>query len=79
MLSISAYYIFGLPLGVLLAFNFHYGLRGMWISLALALAYCAVVGTWLSLQTDWNVEVVKVQERLKEEDKMRRDSEGFAA
>ena len=79
MLSISAYYIFGLPLGILLAFKLHYGLRGMWISLTFALAYCGVVGTWLSLRTVWNVEVQKVQERLEEEDKRRRDSGVSAA
>jgi MATE family multidrug resistance protein len=71
MLTMTAYYIFGLPLGVLFAFKLQYGLHGMWISLTLALAYCAVIGTWLAVRTDWNREVQKVQDRLKEEDKRR--------
>ena len=78
MLSISAYYILGLPLGVFLAFRLHYGLHGMWISLTFALACCGVIGTWISLRADWNVEVQKVQERLKEEDKRRKGLERSA-
>jgi len=78
MLSICAYYILGLPLGVFLAFKLQYGLRGMWMSLTFALACCGVIGTWISLRADWNVEVQKVQDRLKEEDKRHRSLESSA-
>jgi MATE family multidrug resistance protein len=72
MLSLSGYYIFGIPLGVFFAFKLQYGLQGLWMGLTLALVYCAVLGTWLCLRTDWDREVQKVQDRLREEDKRRK-------
>jgi len=43
------------------------------------MVYLAVVGTYLSLKTDWPWEVKKVEERVEEEErkKKRRDEEGL--
>jgi MATE family multidrug resistance protein len=72
MLSLSGYYIFGIPLGVFFAFKLQYGLHGLWMGLTFSLIYCAVLGTWLCVRTDWDREVQKVRDRLREEDKKRR-------
>ncbi|KAF4616349.1 hypothetical protein D9613_008614 [Agrocybe pediades] len=72
LLNLSAYYIFGIPLGVYLAFSHHMKLHGLWIGLTFSLIYSALIGTWICLRTDWDKEVHKVAERLKEEDKARR-------
>jgi len=72
MLSISGYYVFGIPLGIFFAFKLHYGLHGLWTGLTLALIYCSVLETWFCVRTDWEMEVQKVQDRLKEEDKIRK-------
>jgi len=50
-------------------------LHGLWIGLTFSLVYSAVIGTIVCLRTDWNHEVVKVAERLKEEDKKRREED----
>jgi len=54
------------------------GLDGIWIGLSAAVVYQAVVGMYLSLKTDWHWEVKKVEERVKEEERLkkRRDEEG---
>jgi MATE family multidrug resistance protein len=71
MLSLSGYYIFGIPLGFFFTFKLQYGLHGLWMGLTFSLVYCAAFGTWFCVRTDWDREVQKVQDRLKEEDKMR--------
>ncbi|PPQ95399.1 hypothetical protein CVT26_008245 [Gymnopilus dilepis] len=71
----SAYYIFGIPLGVYLAFSKHYDLDGLWLGLTFSLVYCAVIGTWVCLRTDWDSQVRKVLQRLKEEDRRRVEDE----
>ncbi|KAG7092076.1 hypothetical protein E1B28_008455 [Marasmius oreades] len=66
-LNISAYYIFGIPLGALLAFKWSLGLQGLWIGITLALVICSFIGVLLSVVTpDWNKEVIKVMTRLQE-------------
>ncbi|KAF5364360.1 hypothetical protein D9756_001113 [Leucocoprinus leucothites] len=67
VLTFSAYYIVGIPVGMLLAFKYHMRLYGIWIGLALSLLYCGVFGIWLAVRTDWQHEVDKVQNRLEEE------------
>ncbi|KAF7761744.1 hypothetical protein Agabi119p4_9736 [Agaricus bisporus var. burnettii] len=64
VLNLSAYYVIGIPLGMLLAFKYNMGLHGLWYGLTVSLVYCAVAGTWLALKTDWQHQVDKVQRRL---------------
>ncbi|KAF5361082.1 hypothetical protein D9756_004872 [Leucocoprinus leucothites] len=72
VLNLSAYYIIGIPLGMLLAFKYKMDLHGIWIGLTVSLVYCAVLGTWLALTTDWERQVDKVQKRLEAEREMDR-------
>lgn len=58
-----------------LAFSQHFGLHGLWLGLTFSLVYCAVSGTWICLRTDWDRQVYKVMQRLKEEDKRRAEDE----
>lgn len=58
----------GLPFGMWLTFGWGMGLHGLWIGLTVSLIYCALIGTWLCLRTDWNREVWKVIKR-QEQDK----------
>ncbi|KAL1941520.1 hypothetical protein VTO73DRAFT_6959 [Trametes versicolor] len=64
LLNLSAYYVVGIPFGIWLAFWKGMDLHGLWIGLTVSLVYCAAVGVWLCLQTDWNRQVEKVRIRL---------------
>jgi len=71
LLNLSAYYIIGIPFGAWLAFNWDFGLDGLWIGLTVSLVYCAVFGTLLCVRTDWDHEVRKVVARINAESKAR--------
>lgn len=64
--TLSAYYVLGIPLGLYLAFDpsIKMGLYGIWIGLTASLIYSAVIGCWLCLRTDWDEEVRRVRASL---------------
>lgn len=64
LLNLSAYYIIGIPFGMLLTFKYHYQLLGLWIGLCIALAYSGIVGLWYVWRTDWVKDVERTRERL---------------
>ncbi|KAJ3829600.1 multidrug/Oligosaccharidyl-lipid/Polysaccharide flippase [Lentinula raphanica] len=78
ILNISAYYVFGIPFGVYLAFSSstHMGLSGLWVGLTVALVYCASFGVIMSVWTpDWDKEVEKVEKRVEREGERERERE----
>ncbi|KDQ06320.1 hypothetical protein BOTBODRAFT_39663 [Botryobasidium botryosum FD-172 SS1] len=64
VLNVTAYYVVGIPFGLLLTFHFKMGLSGIWIGISVALAYAAFIGVWLLLRTDWEQEVMRARERI---------------
>ncbi|KAB5592883.1 MATE efflux family protein [Ceratobasidium theobromae] len=69
LVNVTAYYVIGIPLGVYLAFWWDMKLQGLWIGLASALFYSAVVSAYVVLRTDWAKEVLRVRARLEEDGK----------
>ncbi|KAG6855871.1 hypothetical protein H0H87_009825 [Tephrocybe sp. NHM501043] len=61
----------GMPIGYWLAFPRNLGLTGLWIGCTVALVYCSVIGTALCFMTDWDEEVLKVERRLAEDQRLR--------
>ncbi|KAH9477940.1 putative transporter C4B3.13 [Psilocybe cubensis] len=66
LLNLSAYYVFGIPLGIYLTFWHDMGLHGLWIGLTFSLVYCALCETYIVLRTDWDREVGRAQRRVKD-------------
>ncbi|KAG1729548.1 mate-domain-containing protein [Suillus lakei] len=76
LLSLSAYYVIGIPIGIWLAFKRDMGLAGLWVGLTLALVYCSAWGTYLCITADWQKEMKKVLDRLAVESKNTNQVEG---
>ncbi|OCH87072.1 MATE efflux family protein [Obba rivulosa] len=74
LLNLSAYYVIGIPFGIWLTFKRHMQLHGLWIGLTISLVYCATVGVWICLRTNWEREVQKVRDRLVAEAQHYKDS-----
>ncbi|ELU44319.1 multidrug/Oligosaccharidyl-lipid/Polysaccharide flippase [Rhizoctonia solani AG-1 IA] len=78
LVNVTAYYVVGIPLGIYLAFWWNMELRGLWIGLATALFYSAVVSAYVILRTNWSKEVLRVRARLEEDGKLPHESEHIA-
>ncbi|GBE87674.1 Uncharacterized transporter [Sparassis crispa] len=78
LLNLTAYYVIGIPFGIWLTFKHGLQLHGLWIGLTVSLVYCATVGVWICVRTDWDREVEKVRIRLAADQKRhhREDAEG---
>lgn len=61
----SSYYVLGIPLGLVLAFHFGFGLAGLWIGLSTALASIAAIGSFIGIiSVDWEIEVERARRRV---------------
>ncbi|KAG0010200.1 hypothetical protein BGZ80_001692 [Entomortierella chlamydospora] len=62
-LNLIAYYLVAFPLGYLLAFHFHWGLKGLWSALCVALWMVGLGELWVIIKTNWPAEVIKCKIR----------------
>ncbi|KAH7325381.1 multidrug/Oligosaccharidyl-lipid/Polysaccharide flippase [Rhizoctonia solani] len=72
LITLTTFYVIGIPLGFYLAFSWNMSLYGLWIGLACALCYSAAVSTYVILRTDWVKEALYIGNRV-EADKRSRD------
>ncbi|CAH1758847.1 10310_t:CDS:2 [Entrophospora sp. SA101] len=63
-LNLPVYYLIAFPVGTLLAFKYHWGLKGLWFGLAIASLSVGVGIIIAILCTDWQYEVEKVKLRI---------------
>ncbi|KAF7727340.1 hypothetical protein EC973_007649 [Apophysomyces ossiformis] len=67
-INIFAYYIVAMPIAICLTFPLGWGLVGIWTGLSIAL-FLAALGECIFLyNVDWDAEVAKTQDRVKEEE-----------
>ena len=68
ILNVTGYYVFGLPLAIVLTFKFQIGLPGMWYSLVAVLFAICIVLTVIIIRTDWNIEAKKAHDLVGNDD-----------
>lgn len=57
VVNLGAYYLFGIPAGVILAFVYHFGGKGLWSGITLAVFAQALLLLIVTLLTNWEKEV----------------------
>ncbi|XP_050218411.1 protein DETOXIFICATION 16-like isoform X2 [Mercurialis annua] len=64
MINLGAYYLIGIPCSILLAFVYHFGGKGLWTGLIVAL-FVQVIGlSTVTLSTNWEKEAKKASDRV---------------
>ncbi|XP_075093701.1 protein DETOXIFICATION 16-like [Nicotiana tabacum] len=67
IVNLGAYYLFGIPAGVILAFVYHFGGKGLWLGITLALFAQALLLLIVTLQTNWEKQAKKAADRVTSE------------
>ncbi|KAL7246545.1 hypothetical protein ACSBR2_001606 [Camellia fascicularis] len=62
--NLGAYYLIGIPVGVLLAFVYHTGGKGLWVGIIVALFSQALFLSIITLCTSWEKEANKASDRV---------------
>ncbi|XP_050373346.1 protein DETOXIFICATION 16-like [Argentina anserina] len=62
--NLGAYYLIGIPTGLVFAFGLHIGGKGLWIGIVLALFVQAISLAIIVMCTDWEKEVKKASDRV---------------
>ncbi|KAM3336815.1 protein DETOXIFICATION 16-like isoform X1 [Capsicum galapagoense] len=64
VVNLGAYYLFGIPAGVILAFVCHFGGKGLWLRITLALFAQAALLLIVTLRTNWEKQAKKAADRV---------------
>ncbi|KAL9275260.1 DETOXIFICATION 24-like protein [Drosera capensis] len=64
VVNICTYYLIGIPIGLVLDYVFHYGIKGIWIGMLCGIVTQTIVLCYMTWKTDWDGEVNKAAERL---------------
>ncbi|XP_074314860.1 protein DETOXIFICATION 30-like [Silene latifolia] len=64
--NIGCYYLFGLPLGLVLGYKLHLGVKGIWYGLMAGTTIQTLVLFLMTYRTNWNKEASMAEDRLKQ-------------
>ncbi|XP_057868201.2 protein DETOXIFICATION 16 [Cryptomeria japonica] len=62
--NLGAYYMVGIPMGVLLAFVLHVGGRGLWLGIICGIASQTIILFLMTLCTDWEQQARNARDRV---------------
>ncbi|CAI0463320.1 unnamed protein product [Linum tenue] len=63
--NIGCYYLFGIPLGLILGYKFHMGITGIWLGMMAGTVVQTLVLYWIIYRTNWNKEASIAGDRIK--------------
>ncbi|KAK9117281.1 hypothetical protein Sjap_016228 [Stephania japonica] len=63
--NIGCYYIFGIPLGLVLGYKFNYGVRGIWYGMIGGTVAQTCVLFFLTYRTNWDEEASVAEDRIR--------------
>ncbi|XP_050935699.1 protein DETOXIFICATION 31-like [Cucumis melo] len=55
--NVGCYYLFGIPLGLLMGFALHWGVLGIWSGMIGGTIIQTLILTWMVYGTNWNEEL----------------------
>lgn len=64
ILNFVAYYVAGIPIGIVLAFRWELGLLGLWVGMTIGLCIVGLTGTFMILRSDWLTLAANANQRL---------------
>ncbi|XP_009130375.2 protein DETOXIFICATION 24 [Brassica rapa] len=65
VVNLVSYYGVGIPLGLILTYVFHLGVKGLWSGMLAGIAIQTAILCYIIYKTDWELEVKKTSERMK--------------
>ncbi|XP_065875147.1 protein DETOXIFICATION 29-like [Euphorbia lathyris] len=63
--NIVCYYVFGIPLGLLLSYKMGLGVKGIWLGMMSGSAVQTIALTYMIYKTNWNKEASIAEDRIK--------------
>ncbi|PIM98345.1 putative membrane protein, predicted efflux pump [Handroanthus impetiginosus] len=63
--NIVCYYVFGVPLGLILGYTLNMGVRGIWYGMVSGTAVQTFILFWIVYRTDWNKEASIAAQRIR--------------
>ena len=63
-LNFCAYYVIGIPLGIVLGIKLQWGVGGLWWGMTAGLCTIAVVGSFIIVKSNWSKLTSQAQERI---------------
>ncbi|KAB1223119.1 Protein TRANSPARENT TESTA 12 [Morella rubra] len=64
IINICSYYVFGIPIGLLLGYVVHLHVKGLWIGMICGVLMQTIVLSFMIWRLDWSEQVKKAYERL---------------
>lgn len=65
LINTGCYYVFGLPLGALLGYKFHLGVRGIWTGMLAGCLLQTIILMVNVFRTNWTKEVMQTKKRMR--------------
>ncbi|KGN51764.1 protein DETOXIFICATION 29 [Cucumis sativus] len=63
--NVGCYYLFGIPLGLLLGFALHWGVLGIWSGMIGGTIIQTFILVWMVYKTNWNEEASVAEDRIR--------------